>query len=115
MNALHVISPYKYLGMWVFDDPAVDLVREPFISGADTMIDLVTADMPDAANGFLLIFSSTPFPSHQIKLQWRRGGGELGDWYYSEQLQMEGWLCPALLKYFSAAPKQIYVQVKPKR
>ena len=25
---------------------------------------------------------------------------------------MEGWLCPALLRYFSEAPKQIYVQVK---
>jgi hypothetical protein len=25
---------------------------------------------------------------------------------------MEGWLCPALLRYFDQAPKQIYVQVK---
>jgi len=25
---------------------------------------------------------------------------------------MEGWLCPALLKYFPTAPRQIYVQVE---
>jgi len=25
---------------------------------------------------------------------------------------MEGWLCPALFKYFSEAPKHIYVQTK---
>jgi hypothetical protein len=25
---------------------------------------------------------------------------------------MEGWLCPALLRYFSEAPKQLYVQVR---
>ncbi|MEA2945304.1 MAG: hypothetical protein QOI40_634, partial [Alphaproteobacteria bacterium] len=25
---------------------------------------------------------------------------------------MEGWLCPALLLYFSEAPKEIYVQIK---
>jgi hypothetical protein len=27
---------------------------------------------------------------------------------------MEGWLCPALFKYFEKAPKQIYVQAKAK-
>jgi hypothetical protein len=27
---------------------------------------------------------------------------------------MEGWLCPALFKYFEEAPKRIYVQVKAK-
>jgi hypothetical protein len=25
---------------------------------------------------------------------------------------MEGWLCPALLRYFSEAPAKLYVQVK---
>jgi hypothetical protein len=38
MNAINIIAPYKYLGMWVFDDPRVGLVQEPFVSGADTMI-----------------------------------------------------------------------------
>jgi hypothetical protein len=27
-------------------------------------------------------------------------------------LETEGWLCPALLKYFDDAPTQLYVQVK---
>jgi hypothetical protein len=26
MNAINVISPYKHLGMWVFDDPRVGLM-----------------------------------------------------------------------------------------
>ena len=43
MNAINIIAPYKYLGMWVFDDPRVGLVQEPFVSGADTMIDRVEA------------------------------------------------------------------------
>ena len=25
---------------------------------------------------------------------------------------LEGWLCPALLKYFPEAPKQLYVRIK---
>jgi hypothetical protein len=27
---------------------------------------------------------------------------------------MEGWLCPALLKYFPTAPREIYIKVEPK-
>lgn len=34
MNATNVIAPYKHLDMWVFDDPRVGLVQEPFVSGA---------------------------------------------------------------------------------
>ena len=57
MNAINVIAPYKHHGMWVFDDPRVGLVQEPFVAGADAMIDRVVADLPDAEHGFTLIFS----------------------------------------------------------
>jgi hypothetical protein len=111
MNAINVIAPYKHHDMWVFDDPRVGLVQEPFVAGADTMIDRVVADIPDAEHGFTLIFSSTPFPRHQYRLDWRRSEAG-GNWYYAEQLDMEGWLCPALVKYFQEAPKALYVQTK---
>ena len=70
MNAINIIAPYKYHGMWVFDDPG-----------------------------------------HQFRLDWRRADGS-GNWYYSQDLGMEGWLCPALLRYFDEPPKEIFVQVK---
>ena len=111
MNAINVIAPYKYLGMWVFDDPRVGLVQEPFVSGVDTMIDRVVAAIPDADNGFVLIFSSVAFPGHQLRLDWRRSDAS-GNWYHASDVDLEGWLCPALLRYFSEAPKMIYVQVK---
>src|SRR2546421_10443061 len=96
MNALVVIAPYKYQGAWVFDDPAVGLSREPFIAGIDTMIDKAVAGIPNAEKGFRAIFSSSPFPGANLKLEWRRPESE-GNWYYSDQFKMEGWLCPALL------------------
>ena len=34
MNSLIVIAPYKRQGMWVFDDPAVGLAKEPFAAGS---------------------------------------------------------------------------------
>jgi len=71
------------------------------------------ADLPDAERGFTLIFSAQPFPGYQQEFEWRRA--EMGgNWYYSPTLDMEGWLCPALFKYFDAAPPRIYAQFKEK-
>ena len=113
MNAPLVIAPYKYQGTWVFDDPAVGLFREPFIAGIDTMIDKAVADIPNAEKGFRAIFSAAPFPGANWKLDWRRAESG-GNWYYNDRFKMEGWLCPALLKYFPAAPSEIYVKIEPK-
>ena len=111
MNALLVIAPYKYEGTWVFDDPAVGLSREPFIAGIDTMIDKAVADIPNADKGFRAIFSAAAFPGSNLKLEWRREESG-GNWYYSDRFKMEGWLCPALLRYFPSAPREIYVKVE---
>ena len=99
--------------MWVFDDPAVGLVREPFVAGIDEMINRFTADISDADKGFRLIFSPTPFPGHTIKLQWRRPESG-GNWYFCEQLGIEGWLCPALFKYFDKAPVELFAKAESK-
>ena len=68
MNSLFVIAPYKYEGMWVFDDPAVGLSKEPFIAGIDTMIDKIVAGIPNADKGFRAIFSAAQFPGADFKL-----------------------------------------------
>ena len=77
-NSIAVIEPYKWEGMRVFDDPNVGLVQEPFVGGADTMIDRATAHIPNADRGFLPVFSSGYFPDAQIVLDWVReeGGGQ---------------------------------------
>src|SRR5438445_11083402 len=113
MNAINLIRPFRYEGMWVFDDPRVGLDKEPFVSGADTMIDVFVADIPNAENGFRLLFSATPFPGYTAKLEWRREEYG-GNWYFSPEFKMEGWLCPALFKYFDKAPKEIYVKAEPR-
>ena len=113
MNAINVIQPYKYLTMWVFDDEKVGLVQEPFVSGADEIIEKMVENIPDAENGFILLFSSSPFPGYQAEFEWRREDQD-GNWYYFKEFDMEGWLCPALFKYFESAPQNIYVQFKAK-
>lgn len=115
MNAIMVIYPYKYEGMWVFDDEKTKLVREPFIAGADTIIDRVIERrrIKDTNQGFRLIFSSSPFPLYDFKFQWVREA-DGGNWYYSDDFQMEGWLCPALFMYFDRAPEEIYAKFEEK-
>lgn len=113
MNTLGVIAPYKYEGMWVFDDPSVGLVREPFVSGIDIMINKMVDSIPNAEAGFRLIFSRTPFPGYTIKLEWRREEYG-GNWYFSPQIGIEGWLCPALFKYFDSTPLELYARAEPK-
>ena len=113
-NSIAVIVPYRYEGTWVFDDPAVGLIREPFVAGIDLMIDRLTASIPRPDKGFRLLFSGTPFPGYSIKLEWRREE-YAGNWYFCPQLGSEGWLCPALFKYFETAPPEIYIRVEPKK
>jgi hypothetical protein len=75
------------------------------------MIDRVVADIPNADQGFNLIFSASPFPGHQHRLDWHSEDAS-GNWYHSEEFKMIGWLCPALLLYFKEPPKHLFVQVK---
>tara|TARA_B100000131_G_scaffold323266_2_gene381185 strand:- start:14084 stop:14635 length:552 start_codon:yes stop_codon:yes gene_type:complete len=115
-NQINVIKPYKYHGQWVFDDPSVDLEREAFVAGADTLLDMLTHKIPDAEDGVLVLFSGSPFPDYQVHLHWdcEEMGGNVYQTIGDKQVgSHELWLCPALLKYYQQAPKDIYLQVKP--
>lgn len=108
-NSIRVIHPYRILSGWAFDDPSVGLVREPFVSGADTMIDSIVQSR-GLGDNITLFFSESPFPDHELKLVWDRS--ELGgNWYQLIGTEIKGWLCPALYKYFVTAPETIYLKI----
>jgi hypothetical protein len=113
-NSIMVIEPYKFAGTWVFNDYATGLRQEPFVEGIPEMMDDMVKGIPNADQGFRLTFSGTEFPGYTHKLVWRRTGNA-GNWYYCEQLKFEGWLCPALLRYFKEPPKEIYAKADPKQ
>lgn len=111
-NSILVVAPYQYNGTWVFDDSRFGLVREPFVGGVPEMIDMLVADIPDADKGFRLTFSAKPFPDFEKKLTWVRGDLD-GNWYRIDDPPMEGWLCPAMFKYYEKAPAELYVKADP--
>lgn len=123
-NALHVIAPYmdNLTGLWVFDDPSVGLVKEPFIMGIPLMIHVVTehAGITNPEQGFRLIFADQSFPGAQIRLD-RLYPDRGGAWYMLAEMDLDGdvltpeikgWLCPALFRYFAVAPEELYVRVE---
>jgi hypothetical protein len=112
-NSLLVIQPYKWNGLWVFDDSRVGLDKEPFVSGIPEIIEAVVKDFPNAEAGFMLLFSANPFPGAAVELEWVREESG-GNWYRWTATGQEGWLCPALFKYFDKAPARLYAQAKPK-
>ena len=119
-NSIRTIAPYRNeYGVWAFDDAVTGLIREPFVGEVNDMLDRLTAHIAGARQGVLCLFSSEPFPGWQACLEWT--GEDLSGVGNNYRLgQVEGWLCPALLRYFESAPMRIYVafrsreQEKPK-
>lgn len=111
-NSIMVVKPYWLHGTWVFDDESVGLKQEPFVAGVPEMIDALVKDIPEAKNGFRLLFSANRFPGVQKTLTWTRGDSG-GNHYKLDSPPMEGWICPALFRYYKKAPKQLFIKAEP--
>jgi hypothetical protein len=124
-NSIMVIKPYIYEGQWVFDDPNKGLDKEALVAGVPQIIAAMLLAkgiaMTDAEQGFTLTFSAGPFPGFQLHAKHEPEMSEtedFGNWYTADYLRtvegnmlplnMKGWLCPALFKYFDNPPADIY-------
>ncbi len=111
MNSLSVIHPYKWHGQWVFDDAEKNLNKEALVAGIDKMCDIWAAQTGATQKGLTITIAEHYFPGHNFVLDWLRAD-IVGNWYESKQFGFQGWLCPALFKYFPKAPKQIYAKIE---
>ena len=115
-NQINIIHPYLQNGFWVFDDASKGLDKEPFVGGIDTMIEIATSQLgiQSPEKGFSILFSEEAFPGYDLVLEWVRPelSGNVYRWVGTDK---EGWLCPALLKFFSTAPKTIYIKLQSRK
>lgn len=115
-NQIFTIKPYLWEGVWVFDDPQRGLIKEALVAGMPEMIVFATqqAGIPHPEKGFVALFSKDPFPGEMIALEWVREemGGNVYRW---PGMGLEGWLCPALFRYFTTAPRQLHLAVQAAR
>jgi hypothetical protein len=116
-NSLFTIHPYQDGGVLAFDDASTGLVREALVGGTDLILKVMAKQAGANPDHFTLIFSAIPFPGYQAQAEWiDKGELGFGDVYrvtVPGLIDSEGWLCPALLKYFDQAPATIYFQIKP--
>ena len=131
-NVLNVIQPYWHANCRVFDDATKGLGKEPLegrfeaelreirvlarlVGGEVTrMIDHLVKDIPDAREGFMLLFSSQPFGGYQVELD-RIAEENCGCLYRGKNHSAEVWLSPALFKYFETTPESLYMKAEPQR
>ena len=121
-NSIKIITPYKHNDQWVFGDERVKLEREPFVNGADTLIDayLERISMPDCEI-FNLAFSENNMNGRfdisltKLKDDYETVDGKVmgGATYLCHELYHEAWLCPALLCYFEKPPMDLYCKIQP--
>ena len=71
-----------------------------------SLVDKIFEDGIKNADVFVIVLSK-----NSVAKKWVREELDGNVYLWREQNQ-EGWLCPALLKYFDLAPKNLYVQVK---
>ena len=125
------LYPYLQGNTWVFDDPRTSLKAEAFVLGSSEVLTRLVEmkNIPDAGKGFTLHFADEPFDGFDAELKWLRSDDTqvvpgqhgsatqvAGNWYAGliAGEKMEGWLCPALVLYFGAAPARIFVGVDPR-
>ena len=94
MNQITVIHPYKSSGVWAFDDESVGLVREPFVSGADEVIELMKEvdeelrkdpDFKDDILGPLEVFGLDKFADSAIIIKARTTTKPIKQWYVGRE------------------------------
>ena len=119
---INMIYPYCVGTLWVFDDPDTGLVKEPFVKGSSTIIDLMFYRIAEDPAYFLyreegyatLLFSDKNVfkgSSHNVFFLERGKEEDGGCWYKEAVSGQEGWLCPQLFKYFDSPPETIYAKL----
>lgn len=112
-NAIFFIRLKKSDGAWHFTDKARGLLREPLVAGIPDILEELLADegipLAKARKGLTVTFSGRPIPGAQLKL--KRKKREAGGAWYEDGTGQQGWLCPALLKFFAAPPATLHVVV----
>ena len=119
MNNVNYIYSYVHNGAWVFDDESRELDKEPFVEGADLLLDAMSGrDKSEYIDRCAFYFAETPLPNWDVQLKMHGHDGYDGTYYKvdfpEKNVKNEGpiWLCPALLKFFDKSPQNIYVKIK---
>lgn len=103
------VAVYQTGNGWAFDDPIMEVSREPFVKGMSEMLDVII-EQSGLDKEIGLFFKDEPFNNYELELKLIREEAG-GAWYECEDLDMAGWLCPMLYAYFDQTPERLYFAI----
>jgi hypothetical protein len=112
VNTLFRILIRRQDELWVYDDASFGVREQPFVFGADLILDKMAAKFEGAGDGLNLVFSSIPFPGSEFCLEFVREETQ-GFVYRWVDHNLQGWMSPSLRNYFPDPPPKIYLQLLP--
>jgi len=132
-NAVHRITVYRKAKSWVFDEPALGLIAEPFVAGASEIITSIKRAKNIRRRTLDITFSQgyLPFPDATLvctekvrEVEYykdRRGvlrfytpkdAKYTSAFYKVVGTDQTCWLCPAQLKFFNNVAQMINIKVE---
>lgn len=109
-NSIFRILTRREDGLWVFDDGRFGVVAQPFVFGADLILEKMAAESGVQGERLNAVFAAFPFPGSEHTLKFVREETE-GFMYRWEEQNLQGWLSPSLLNYFNEPPDKIFLQL----
>ena len=109
-NSIFRILVHRKNGIWVFDDDRFGIVGQPFVFGADLILEKMAAQSGLSGECLNLVFAGIPFPGSDFTLKFIREETE-GFMYRCEEENLQCWLSPSLKNYFPDPPPEIYLQL----
>jgi hypothetical protein len=104
-SLLHIYPLYKEGSVWYYDDPNVNVYKEPFVCGASELIDKVAAadGIADPKGIYACADNPDAMPNghHAYFVSEENGGAN----YYSREFNHHFWLCGHLYDYFPSPPR----------
>ena len=99
-------------GVWVFDDHTFGIREQPFVFGADLILEKMVAGVGEELDQVNILFSGIPFPGSEHCLEFVREETE-GFVYRWVDHNLQGWMSPSLRNYFPETPPKICLQLLP--
>jgi hypothetical protein len=111
-EALNLLPLYRDSGLWCFDHPALQIEKEPFVEGIDTIIDTIAdIDCPSHGDRLVLDWSVERPKRHSLvwicRLDRPDGVWNRYELYSVGRPALRGNLCPVLGKFFGATPPPV--------
>ena len=115
-STIYLLQLYKHDGLWCFDHPDMGIEREPFVEGMDAIIDrLQDLHAPGCETPVLIFSEQLPVLGPSILLMHdhtEMRNGEPWNLYYAPGLELEGWLCPVMLKFYPKPPAELHARLR---